>query len=139
MMKGWDALAAESRNLDINFAGKFSDRLKYYDPENHGRLAPLSVGIDIWLWRERRRDIIDRAIICGRTFFVTSKGYFGIGPGEVRVGDSIYILCGGPVPYVIRKREGDCTFVGECAIPCVMDGTFMDISESNRLEDLFIG
>ncbi len=41
-----------------------------------------------------------------RKFFVTTNGYFGIGPRDAQAGDEIHILSGTPVPYVLRK-SGD--------------------------------
>jgi hypothetical protein len=75
----------------------------------------------------------------GRDVESTTKGYFGIRPAEARVGDSVYILCGGRVPDVVRKRgkEG-CVLIGECAVPRVMDGEVMDNSPAKSLETLIL-
>ena len=118
-LTAWDTLAAKSRNPGINFCHRF-ERLEYFDPENIRKRVPLARSLDIWLGEERRKDILDKAIICGRSFFVTSEGYFGIGPAEMQVGDLIYTLCGGPVPYVIRESgDGNHVLVGRvCCSLC---------------------
>jgi hypothetical protein len=41
-----------------------------------------------------------------RSFFITKKGYLGLGPGpETRKGDLVCILQGGNVPFVLRRDE----------------------------------
>ncbi|KAE9378296.1 hypothetical protein N431DRAFT_435446 [Stipitochalara longipes BDJ] len=63
---------------------------------------------------------------CGRRFFVTKKGYFGIGPAELAEGDQIYILAGGKVPLVLRplseSQPNTFELVGDCYTHGVMDG-----------------
>ncbi|GKU12212.1 het protein [Fusarium langsethiae] len=39
----------------------------------------------------------------GRRFFIIAKGYFGIGPANMRIGDSVASLHGSPVPFVLRR------------------------------------
>ncbi|MCJ1436819.1 hypothetical protein MMC27_006201 [Xylographa pallens] len=62
----------------------------------------------------------------GRRFFVTKKGYFGIGPAELEEGDEVYILAGGKHPFALRPSLGlqPNTFelVGDCYVHGVMDG-----------------
>ncbi|MCJ1291682.1 hypothetical protein MMC34_003227 [Xylographa carneopallida] len=61
-----------------------------------------------------------------RRFFVTKKGYFGIGPAELKEGDEIYILAGGKHPFALRPLLGPHpdTFelVGDCYVHGIMDG-----------------
>lgn len=133
----WDTIALESRNPGINFAGTWSD--SRFDADNLRKSAPLSLSLNIWLREDRRKDIIDKAIICGRSFFVTTRGYFGIGPAEALIGDSVYILCGGPVPHVVRTcKKGDYVLIGECVVPRVMDGEVMDSTRSSDLQRLIL-
>jgi hypothetical protein len=75
-----------------------------------------------------------------RKFFMTQRGYLGLGPARMQVGDSIYILCGGRCPLVLRKsrtvstfkpREGSDpqtlhNFLGDCYVQGIMDGEFME-------------
>jgi hypothetical protein len=62
----------------------------------------------------------------GRRFFVTKKGYFGVGPAELEEGDEIYILAGGKVPLVLRplpeSQPNTFELVGDCYVHGVMDG-----------------
>ena len=63
----------------------------------------------------------------GLRLFFTAGGFVGIGPAAMEPGDSIYILAGGPLPFVLRPvRDARCidTFqlVGSCYVHGVMDG-----------------
>jgi hypothetical protein len=67
-----------------------------------------------------------REACLGRRFFITKKGYFGIGPAELEEGDEIYILAGGKVPLVLRpspeSQPNTFELVGDCYVHGVMDG-----------------
>jgi hypothetical protein len=67
-----------------------------------------------------------REACLGRRFFVTKKGYFGVGPAELEEGDEIYILAGGKVPLVLRplpeSQPNTFELVGDCYVHGVMDG-----------------
>ena len=62
----------------------------------------------------------------GCRFFVTKKGYFGMGPAELAGGDQVYVVAGGRVPLILRPLSGfhPNTFelVGDCYVHGVMDG-----------------
>jgi hypothetical protein len=47
------------------------------------------------------------------SFFVTRKGYIGVGHPNIAVGDTIAVLLGGPVPYILRKYNDAYVLVGE--------------------------
>jgi hypothetical protein len=71
-----------------------------------------------------------------RKFFITEKGYFGVGPTSTQVDDEAHVLLGSKVPFVtrpysgtldveIRTLEADATkhcLVGECYVHGIMDG-----------------
>ncbi|PQE07254.1 hypothetical protein CJF31_00004949 [Rutstroemia sp. NJR-2017a BVV2] len=40
-----------------------------------------------------------------RRFFVTENGYMGLGPAGMQVGDHLYILLGGQVPFILRNPD----------------------------------
>ncbi|PQE29702.1 Heterokaryon incompatibility protein [Rutstroemia sp. NJR-2017a WRK4] len=59
-----------------------------------------------------------------RAFFVTEKGYMGLGPSSMVEGDLVYVLSGGQVPFILRptiSAEGF-ALVGESYIHGIMDG-----------------
>ncbi|KAI0534069.1 hypothetical protein GGR58DRAFT_505656 [Xylaria digitata] len=49
---------------------------------------------------------LNKAIVStflGRRFFITSKGYIGVGPPGMKVGDLIYVPFGSRTPFVVRS------------------------------------
>ncbi|OCK95422.1 HET-domain-containing protein [Cenococcum geophilum 1.58] len=56
-----------------------------------------------------------------RRFFVTAKGYIGLGPPEVQDGNLVTVLLGGQVPFILSKQE-KFRLVGECYVHGLMDG-----------------
>jgi len=71
----------------------------------------------------------------GRRMFLTSKGYIGIGPAAMQVGDRICALLGGSVLYVVRRESlGYYGFVGECYTHGLMDGRAMEMEATGELK-----
>ncbi|KAF2454933.1 heterokaryon incompatibility protein-domain-containing protein [Lineolata rhizophorae] len=62
----------------------------------------------------------------GRRFFLTSKGYMGVGPPTLRDGDRVCVLYGGIVPFLLRLRDGHWKLVGEAYVHGLMDGEAVD-------------
>ena len=76
---------------------------------------------------ENARNFAREVHVDGVRLFFTANGFVGIGPAAMEPGDSITILSGGPLPYVLRPvPEAAClnTFelVGSCYVHGVMDG-----------------
>lgn len=42
-----------------------------------------------------------------RRFFITQRGYMGIGPRNIQEGDRVVILKGGPLPFILRRGSSD--------------------------------
>jgi hypothetical protein len=76
-----------------------------------------------------------RDMIVNQAFFITKEGYIGIGPPTVTRGDEIWVLYGGQVPFILkRKAEGghatrlgkatnnSFTFVGDAYVHGIMYG-----------------
>lgn len=79
-----------------------------------------------------------------RKLFVTKTGFLGLGPKEAKIGDEVFVLKGGRVPFVLRREEkliytftksraeggqiGDrvgnpaFTLIGDCYVHGIMDG-----------------
>ncbi|KAB2571719.1 hypothetical protein DBV05_g9627 [Lasiodiplodia theobromae] len=57
-----------------------------------------------------------------RRFFITRKGFFGIGPPCLKRDDLVCILNGGIVPFVLRHREEHYKLVGDAYIYGIMNG-----------------
>ncbi|OAL56943.1 hypothetical protein IQ07DRAFT_23029 [Pyrenochaeta sp. DS3sAY3a] len=63
--------------------------------------------------------------------FISKLGYFGLGPKNMRIGDTVHILLGGSVPFVLRRttqetatpaQETSYEYVGNCYVQGIMDG-----------------
>jgi hypothetical protein len=85
------------------------------------------------LWRNHFVSGYQNAMagICGcRRFFFTRKGYMGLGPPNVKVGDEIALLFGGPTPYVLRDdSHGFYQYIGEVYVHGIMHGEAMKDSD----------
>lgn len=63
-----------------------------------------------------------------KTLFISHRGYIGLGPEDMQVGDVLYVLFGGNVPFLLREipdvsgRRGSHTFVGYTYVHGIMDG-----------------
>jgi hypothetical protein len=62
----------------------------------------------------------------GKRLFITSRGYLGLGPSHMQVGDELVIIYGVIVPFLLRKGDIHRTLVGEAFVHGIMDGEFMD-------------
>lgn len=65
-----------------------------------------------------------QAVARHRVFFMTEKGYIGIGPRSMRAEDLVYDFLGGDVFYVLRPAEGPVEFrlLGDAYVHGIMDG-----------------
>ena len=75
----------------------------------------------------------------GRKFFITKKGYLGLGPKLAELGDKIAIFHGSGVPFVLRKsvdksRESSWEIIGECYVHGIMDGEFIHKCDIGQAE-----
>jgi hypothetical protein len=57
----------------------------------------------------------------------------GIGPPSVSVGDSVCILLGGQVPFIVRDE----TLIGECYVHGMMDGNMLE-ERWNEVKDVVL-
>lgn len=71
-----------------------------------------------------------------RKFFITAKGYFGIGPRVLQVDDTCSIFFGAEVPYILRQCEDESfLFLGECYVHGIMHGEAIDMLHDGVLEE----
>ncbi|KAH9868802.1 hypothetical protein J1614_007876 [Plenodomus biglobosus] len=69
-----------------------------------------------------------------RKFFTTAEGRIGLCPRETRPGDSIAILYGGSVPYVLAPMiDGKWKFIGECYVEGIMFGEAKDFQKHEKV------
>jgi hypothetical protein len=71
-----------------------------------------------------------------RKFFVTEKGYMGIGPNSMQPTDIVCVLFGGKTPFVLRPTStpNEYLLLGECYVYGLMDGEAMDAYERGEIE-----
>jgi hypothetical protein len=69
-----------------------------------------------------------------RRFAMSDTGYMGLVPRRAQVGDSVYILKGGHVPYVLRENGETYTFIGECYVHGLMDDEGMKLLEKGEFQ-----
>ena len=61
----------------------------------------------------------------GKAFFITREGDMGLCYPEAGIGDEVWVLNGGNVPFVLRpegREPGSYRFVGDCYLDGYMDG-----------------
>jgi hypothetical protein len=58
----------------------------------------------------------------GRRFYVTSKGYFGLGPPVTAVGDVVCIFSGAKTPFLLRPEGRSFKIVAETYVQGLMSG-----------------
>ncbi len=68
-----------------------------------------------------------------RSFFISSKGYMGLGPLGTQTGDEICVLLGCNQPLLIRRVGDHYLAVGRCYVYGMMDGEMIDEMEAGRL------
>jgi hypothetical protein len=69
-----------------------------------------------------------------RRFFVTKKGYYGVGPEETRAGDQVCVLFGTIAPFVFRPIDRQFALLGESYLHGFMNGEAIVEMEEGRLK-----
>ncbi|PQE05937.1 heterokaryon incompatibility protein [Rutstroemia sp. NJR-2017a BBW] len=102
----------------------------------------MEPGLETSLMRSLRQNI--DLSVGHQLFFITEEGSIGLGPRTTRVGDEIWIACGGNMPLILRPAESSnsshpygqprCTLVGDCYIDGFMDGEAADGLENDGIE-----
>lgn len=74
-----------------------------------------------------------------RRIFRTKRGYYGLGPACMQVGDIAVVLFGGRVPYILRSMPTDFAFLGESYIDDIMHGqVFDELGDGQWHEETFV-
>ncbi|KAF2854511.1 HET-domain-containing protein [Plenodomus tracheiphilus IPT5] len=75
-------------------------------------------------------------------FFMSKKGYVGFGPRNTQIGDTVSILLGGSVPFVLRRRNIQAAlpeqrpeygYIGHCYVHGIMDGEALEGMDVSKL------
>jgi hypothetical protein len=70
-----------------------------------------------------------------RCFIVTSTGNIGIGPSDTQVDDCVAVILGGGVPYIIRSRGLEWSFVGESYLEGFMNGEAIQTCQQGLVQE----
>jgi Heterokaryon incompatibility protein (HET) len=62
-------------------------------------------------------------------FFVTQRGYIGVGPNTTKVHDQICVFAEGVVPFVVEQKSRTYRLVGECYVHGIMYGESSSFAE----------
>lgn len=72
--------------------------------------------------------------LCLRRFFVTKKGYIGIGPACMQEGDRVCLLSGAIVPFILRPDGDQHKLIGEAYVHGIMRGEACERHENGSVE-----
>ncbi|KAI0842996.1 heterokaryon incompatibility protein-domain-containing protein [Hypoxylon sp. FL0890] len=69
----------------------------------------------------------------GRKFFLTARGFIGIGPASMKPDDLVVVILGVPVPFVVRKtgtqESQNYILIGECYVDGIMNGELVQAQQ----------
>lgn len=82
--------------------------------------------------------MLARNFLFDRSFIITSRGRMGIGPSETRVRDTISVVPGGDVPYIIRQKGSGWTFVGESYVAGLMNGEAIQACQQCLIQETIL-
>jgi hypothetical protein len=69
-----------------------------------------------------------------RRFFMTRKTFYGIGPGITELYDTVCVILGADVPFVLRKKGNYYQLIGECYVHGLMLGQAVHAWRAGMLE-----
>lgn len=101
----------------------------------------MAVGLDPGSAMGPDKAVLDANILknAGRRLYRTERGYVGVGPAHMAVGDSVVVLHGGTVPHLLRRGEGEdetWKYLGEVYCDGIMKGEALE--EAACIERSFI-
>jgi hypothetical protein len=70
-----------------------------------------------------------------RRFFGATCGFIGVGPSVLRKGDFVTIVYGAPWPIILRRVGNGYQFLGQCAVPGIMQGEAVREHKAKNLPD----
>jgi hypothetical protein len=70
-----------------------------------------------------------------RSFFVTPRGYMGLGPMSIQPGDAICILYGCDRPLILRRDGQLFAIIGECYVDGIMFGEALQGVKAGQFEE----
>ncbi|KAI0100390.1 HET domain-containing protein [Nemania sp. FL0031] len=118
-----------------NLLSNTEDRQTYTinDQDVIGLLRNLSIGGNADIYAALASNFC-----LNRKLIVTSEGSLGIGPMGAKVGDLVFVIFGGEVPYILRAWGTLFRFVGQSYIDGLMSGEAIHMREQGELEEEII-
>ena len=71
------------------------------------------------------------AATSARSTFATRYGFVGLGPPNIQNGDSVVILFGADVPFILRQEGDHYKLVGDCYVHGIMQGELINLLDRN--------
>jgi hypothetical protein len=112
----WGENAAEDRRrrLNTNFTLPEPQSVSYSDALRMVISPRKDISTLILKWTTRQR------------LYITDTGYMGLCHRSCKLGDQAYLLMGGEMPFVLRKKDsGEFLYKGETYIHGLMDGEYL--------------
>ncbi|KAH8671808.1 hypothetical protein BGZ60DRAFT_405968 [Tricladium varicosporioides] len=142
----WEARQTEDKVALLQLKTQNFEGIIGYDPSSGPNGQPWNARQ--WLEEALREEvpIVPRGTLdpgfesfaLGRRFFITKKGYLGIGPKDTKVGDRVSVLLGLDVPLILRNRKepsrGGWEVVGETYVQGIMEGEVIEKWRIGHLE-----
>lgn len=75
----------------------------------HLKHSSSTLNMDAWALAENEVNLAQ-----GRSLLLSEEGFIGLGPPSSQIGDRICLLFGGNALYVLRKRDANWEYIGEC-------------------------
>lgn len=69
-----------------------------------------------------------------RSYFLTEKGYIGLGPESICSTDIIAVLLGCDMPVILRKAHDHYVLVGASFVLGLMDGEAIDMLDKDKVQ-----
>lgn len=139
---GWRALIDANATLDLSSypaGGTYTDafwRTRTCDVEfsmdSNDEFRRIALDAEERVKNSLDRMGVDSGITPLTTFFITHQGYIGVGPKDTQIGDLVYVLFRGHVPFLLREipesqdRRGTHTYVGHTYVHGIMDGEVLE-------------
>ena len=129
LVKCWSELVTQQRCL-THCALQESEKTATVDDRGYPDVTIPRNAIDTSNYERLKLDAVEG----NRRFIITDSGYMGMAPPHVKEGDSVCVLLGARVPFLLRQESKFYTLVGELYLSDgLMTGKAIDMMEAGEL------
>jgi hypothetical protein len=129
LVKCWSELTAQQRPLTLSVLEEL-EKTAIIDDRGYPDVVIPRDAINASNYQRLKLDAVEG----NRLFIVTDSGYMGMAPPHVKAGDSVCVLLGARVPFLLRKESEFYTLVGELYLSDgFMTGKAIDMMEAGEL------